>query len=219
MHIICNWKAHGSIESIEYFASQIEATPGFEKIILCPPFPYIPCLKGITKGAQDVSFYQPGSYTGEVTASMLKDIGVQYVLIGHSERRRYHQEIDEVIVQKAQHVIDQGMTAIICVGEQNPDSSIDIKKLIKPYEHLKKVWIAYEPEWAIGTQHTPTVSHIDHVVSTIKSEMGTVVLYGGSVNDTNIDTLMNAHTIDGFLIGKASLDPIMIKKILKKVHA
>jgi triosephosphate isomerase len=217
MHIVCNWKAHGSVESIENFQRELDTIQGIERIIFCPPFPYIPLITGMIRGAQDVSCHECGPYTGDVTASMLQDIGVTHVLIGHSERRRFYYETDDMIVQKAQQLLTHHVTPIICIGEENQHDTLDIDTLIKPYLSLGRIWIAYEPTWAIGTQHTPSPSRIDKVVHAIKSAIDMIVLYGGSVGENNIDMLMKTQNIDGFLIGNASLSPLNLKTIVEKI--
>lgn len=203
-------------------------------VVVLPPFTDIRSVQTtidgdnlkIQYGAQDVSLYESGAYTGEVSALMLKKLGCSYVTVGHSERREYHDESDEMVGRKAQAVYAQGMTPIICCGEV-----LEIRKEGKHVDHVvnqlrgalagfdgdeaAKLVIAYEPVWAIGTGEVATPADAEEVCGAIrtlvedlydKDVAGAIrILYGGSVNSRNVKELMAQPNIDGALVGGASL--------------
>lgn len=182
----------------------------------------------ILYGAQDVSAHESGAYTGEVSASMLSKLGCTYVIVGHSERRAYHQESDELVARKAQRVIDAGMTAIVCVGEDlevrhsgeavaHTVSQLKKSLALVPEDRTTRLVVAYEPVWAIGTGEVATPDDAQEVCAAIRAELETLysasaaesirVLYGGSMKAGNVAGLMQQPDIDGGLVGGASLDP------------
>jgi triosephosphate isomerase len=196
------------------------------KFVICPPTTLILQLsskfKGITFGAQDCHYEKLGAYTGDISALMLKDINCKHVIIGHSERRKYYFEDHIILKRKIESVINAGLIPIYCIGED-----INIKRKDKTKNHLlsqllnilpkknkKKIIIAYEPIWSIGTGNTPTVNEIEDVNLYIKkiitkinlSYEKTSILYGGSVNKHNSLVFLDNKNIDGLLIGGASLN-------------
>jgi triosephosphate isomerase len=186
-------------------------------------------------GAQDVSVHDSGAYTGEISASMLAKLGVGYVVVGHSERREYHGETDELIGAKAKKVIAAGMTPIICVGEV-----LEIRKQGTHVEHVLEqtkgvldgltaeqvgaLVIAYEPVWAIGTGEVATPEDAQEVCGAIRGYVRDVfgeaaaeavrIQYGGSVKSGNVAEIMAKPDVDGALVGGASLDPEEFAKIV-----
>ncbi|USO02626.1 MAG: triosephosphate isomerase [Alphaproteobacteria bacterium] len=197
MIYVANWKMNGDKGLCESYKRHLM------NVIVCPPYPLIHHFQNsaLTVGAQNCSQYYKGSYTGEVSAEMLKDSGCSYVIVGHSERRAF--ETEAVVLEKARRVIEAGMTPIICSAELM-DIDLDPKSYM----------IAYEPVWAIGTGKTPKPSEIFLMVNAFKmrTECETV-LYGGSVNSKNADSLRDA--CDGFLIGGASLDVMEMQNIIR----
>ena len=184
----------------------------------------------IAWGAQDVSVHEQGAYTGEVSVSMLKDFGCRYAIVGHSERRQYHFETDEVVAAKAQRALAAGITPIVCVGETlaerdagkadkvvagQVDGSMPVGEGALDAVAAGKVAVAYEPVWAIGTGRTPTVEDIGAMHRAIRAllvdlygaeQAATVrILYGGSVNAENARDLLSADEVGGALVGGASL--------------
>lgn len=176
-------------------------------------------------GAQDVSQHSEGAFTGEISASFLKALDVQYVLVGHSERRMLHAEDDELIAAKAQAALKQGITPIICVGETAEDreqygaSAVPVRQLKAVLEHTRpsdNLVVAYEPVWAIGSGQAATVEQAEEVAAILRETIAethgedhaarTRVLYGGSVKAANIAGFMKQVNIDGVLVGGASLD-------------
>ena len=187
-------------------------------------------FKGITFGAQDCHYEKLGAYTGDISALMLKDINCKHVIIGHSERRKYYFEDHIILKRKIESVINAGLIPIYCIGED-----INIKRKDKTKNHLlsqllntlpkknkKKIIIAYEPIWSIGTGNTPTVNEIEDVNLYIKkiitkinlSYEKTSILYGGSVNKHNSLVFLDNKNIDGLLIGGASLNLNTFSSIL-----
>lgn len=212
------------------------------EVVVIPPFTDIRSVQTtidgdrlkIEYGAQDVSVYESGAYTGEVSALMLKKLGCKYVLTGHSERREYHDESDELVGRKAQAIYAQGMTPIICCGEV-----LEIRKEGKHVDHVvsqlrgalagftgdqaKNLVIAYEPVWAIGTGEVATPADAEEVCAAIRVLLADLydqdiadqirILYGGSVNSGNVKELMAQPNIDGGLVGGASLKAAEFAKI------
>ena len=166
--------------------------------------------------AQDVSQHHEGAYTGEVSAKMLKSHKIKYVIVGHSERRMYHNETDEIVNAKATRALERNITPIVCVGETleeyeaGKSEEVVHDQLIGSLANLdlSKVIIAYEPIWAIGTGKTATVEYAQKMCAFIRSVTSeeTLIQYGGSVNAQNIHELLNQPDIDGALVGGASLN-------------
>jgi triosephosphate isomerase len=209
--------------------------PAGRQYVICPPFPYLAqCAKLIkdhslaflSLGAQDASAYASGAYTGEASAAMLKEVGCQYVIVGHSERRQFHHEVDEVIAAKALQVLDNGMTPIICVGEtadeRNSGRAEEVvcgqvaKQVSVLQDRLADCLIAYEPVWAIGTGKVASAQvaqdmhrHIRLQLAEFDEDVASHVgiLYGGSVKPDNAVELFAMPDIDGGLVGGASLNP------------
>ncbi|MFN8126760.1 MAG: triose-phosphate isomerase [Candidatus Nanopelagicales bacterium] len=190
----------------------------------------------ISYGAQDVSQHDDGAYTGEVSGSMLAKLGCTYVVVGHSERRQYHAETDEIVNAKARKAIEHGMTAIVCVGEdltvrQSGDhvhhtlAQVSGSLAGLTDEHVADLVIAYEPVWAIGTGEVATPQDAQEVCGAIRAHLAqlhsadvaerTRILYGGSVKSSNVAAIMAETDIDGALIGGASLDPDEFATICK----
>lgn len=175
-------------------------------------------------GVQNASAHNPGPYTSEVSIHALKNIGVKYVLLGHSEVRQNMFEDDELINLKIKQALDNNLKVVLCIGENleayNQSQTKDILKN-QIYNALKnineEVIISYEPVWAIGSGKTPTNSEIEDIVNYIKNlfNYNIKVLYGGSVSDNNIETLNEIPNVDGFLIGKAATKPSSLIKIIE----
>lgn len=202
------------------------------EVVVCVPAIDIPAvseaLKGsnIALGAQNVHFEIKGAFTGEISANMLKEYGVKYVIIGHSERRQYFGETDETVNKRTLTALNAGLTPIVCVGESleeretgKTESVLD-KQLtdgLKGIEDITKIVIAYEPVWAIGTGKTATSEQANETIGYIRKKIGELfcpkcaeklrIQYGGSMNAGNCKELMAMPEIDGGLIGGASLKP------------
>ncbi len=213
-----------------------------KKVIVCPTFVCLPAvleaIKGtnICVGAQNMHFEDKGAFTGEISADMLTELGVQYVIIGHSERRQYFAETDETVNKKAVKALSKGLIPIICVGESleqreanitNDIVSNQVKAAFASIsaEDAKKVIIAYEPIWAIGTGKTATSEQANEVCSMIRDTIKglysadvadeVVIQYGGSMNDGNAKDLLAQSDIDGGLIGGAALVAEKFTKIIE----
>lgn len=239
--VIGNWKLNGNSAFIGNFVDELEQNTLSRRqcsIGLCVPFVYISQLvqslqeMPIAVGAQDVSMHQQGTFTGEVSAEMLVDVGCKYVIIGHSERKQHHQEKDINVLAKANQVAEQGLMPICCVGEslQERDSGL-VDQIIERQiavlleadgGKLKNMIIAYEPIWAIGTGLTATPEQAEEVHQFIRSLLyrhseylaeSTPILYGGSVNEENALALSTMSNINGFLVGGASLKAHSFMKI------
>lgn len=228
--VVGNWKMHGSRPAnAELLAALIAARPYGADLAVCVPFVFLTetaaTLAGsdIRWGAQDVSAHEQGAYTGEVSAAMLAECGCRYAIVGHSERRAYHGESDELVAEKAQAALARGVTPIVCVGEtlaqREAGQTEDVVKrqlsvVIHRLAHCAaEMVVAYEPVWAIGTGRTATPEQAQAVHAVLRAQLQAAtggaarmkILYGGSVKADNAATLFAQPDIDGGLIGGASL--------------
>ena len=211
------------------------------KAAICAPFPQLALLveafkgTGIGVGAQNVHFEKEGAYTGEISIPMLQDIGVDYCIIGHSERRQYFNESDETVNLKLKALLETEITPIVCVGEdlfqrekgyQDQLVSEQVQNAFRdiPAEKAQKAVIAYEPIWAIGTGRTATPTQANMMCSLIRETLiemygeetadKVIIQYGGSVKPENATEIMNMEEIDGALVGGASLEPLKFIEII-----
>ena len=226
-----NWKMNGGIEANDALVRAILA--GLDSpacaVAVCVPAPYLAQLQmlraatALELGAQDVSVHDKGAYTGEVSAAMLKEFGVRYVLAGHSERRQYHGETDAVVADKARAALAQGITPVVCVGETLAEREACrteevVKRQLAAVIHanghcISEIVVAYEPVWAIGTGKTASPEMAQAVHAVIRGQLKAAtqhsdrvqILYGGSMNAANAAELLAQPDIDGGLIGGASL--------------
>ena len=224
--IIGNWKMNGNMDEKNFLFKDISNTKTKNKVIMCLPFTLLwGDSFGVTLGAQDVSNHNDGAYTGDISAKMLKDAGAEYVIVGHSERRLYHNETNEIVKQKATMAIKNGIIPIVCVGEtmeeKNSGHTIAVikKMLLESIPDSGEYIVAYEPRWAIGTGLTPSESEI---VTAVKSVFDTLpnpmpILYGGSVNADNASDIVSIPYVDGLLVGGASLKSDTFLPIIKSV--
>ena len=212
-------------------------------VVVCVPFPYLHQARelldgsGVAWGAQDVSAHPNGAFTGEVSASMLRDFGCSYVIVGHSERRQYHGESSELVAKKAETALAGGITPIVCVGETlgdrdaNRTEEVVLKQLDAVIERLNgeicRTVVAYEPVWAIGTGRSASAEQAQDVHRILRERLGRVstaarevpLLYGGSVKANNAGRLFNCADIDGGLVGGASLNAVEFLAICGELAA
>lgn len=207
--LICNWKMFGSETLVDAYKKIL---PTSEDIIICPPFPLLASLsEKFVTGAQNCHHEKEGAFTGEVSASLLAETGCRYVLLGHSERRQYAGETNDLIIQKSNTAIGCGLTPIVCVGSHAEDVEMVRASLIGQLPTQKSAIIAYEPLWSIGTNRVPSREHIQTITQWIQQEGFKTVVYGGSVNAENAQEIRSV--CDGLLIGRASLDPDTVQTI------
>ena len=207
-----NWKMFkGPTEALAFFDG-FEAPDGVD-VVLCPPFVSLEAAVGEewTIYGQNVHWAEDGAFTGEVSARMLVELGVQGALVGHSERRLYFGETDESVKRRAEAALAAGLGVIACVGETEADREADeteavLRRQVAGLPHHDALVIAYEPVWAIGTGKTATPEMAQAAHALIKSIHDTRVLYGGSVKPENAAELLAQPDIDGALVGGASLD-------------
>lgn len=239
-----NWKMNKTPEEAAELVRELVplVADAEAEVVVCPPFV---CLDAVRKeaagsniklGAQNVHFEKSGAYTGEVSADMLLAMGVEYVIIGHSERRQYFGETDCTVNKRAKAALAAGLKPIICVGESleerekgvtNELVSMQTKLALQgiPAEEVDKVVIAYEPIWAIGTGKTATAAEANETIGAIRKAIAQVygeevaskvrIQYGGSMNPKNASELMAQSEIDGGLIGGASLKAEDFSKVVK----
>lgn len=211
--------------------------------VVCVPAPYFEQLRtwsastSLAVGSQDVSQHTSGAYTGELSCGMLKDFGVRYAIVGHSERRQYHGETDAVVAAKAKQALANGITPIVCVGEtlaERDAGSTDevVKRQLAAVIHevghcVSEMVVAYEPVWAIGTGRTASPEQAQAVHAVLRAQLAAAtqhaervsILYGGSMNAGNAAALLAQADIDGGLIGGAALKPADFLTILQAAHA
>jgi len=228
--VVGNWKMHGSRPvNAQLTAALVGARPYGCDAAVCVPFPYLSetavALTGsdLRWGAQDCSAHEQGAFTGEVSAGMLAEFGCRYVIVGHSERRQFHQEGDQLVADKAKAALARGVTPIVCVGEtlaqrEAGETEAVVKRQLSAVIHALahcagEMVVAYEPVWAIGTGRTATPEQAQAVHALLRAQLLAAtpragemkVLYGGSVKPDNAATLFSQPDIDGGLIGGASL--------------
>ena len=229
-----NWKMNKTAtEAKELISQLIPAVKQADcEVVICTPFTSL-CTAvelctgtNIHVGAENVHFEKSGAYTGEISADMLVDLGVEYVIVGHSERRQYFAETDETVNKRAKAALAAGLKVIVCVGESLAQREQGVtEELVRMQtkialqgvsaEEMQRVVIAYEPVWAIGTGRTATSEQAQEVCAAIRKVLGelyghavaeaTTVQYGGSMNAGNADELLEKPDVDGGLIGGASL--------------
>ena len=233
--IIANFKMNENPEETKLYFTKFVAgfTGARADVVICPSYVSLPLASFITKGslvklgAQNVSDEDDGSYTGEVSARMLKSAGAEYVLIGHSDRRNKFKESDKLINKKIKTSLKSGLKCILCVGESAVDKNVGktyevIRKQLEEdlrglYENeLESVIIAYDPTWAIGTGNNASVKEVEQAAKLIrkviyenfseKASRDIQVIYGGSLNEKNASALLNTAGIDGGLFGGISLN-------------
>ena len=226
-----NWKMNGNLAANEALlvalAQGLSAKPACD-VAVCVPAPYfaqVQSLKvaAVDLGSQDISAQASGAYTGEVSASMLKDFCARYAIVGHSERRQYHGETDAMVADKAKAALAAGITPIVCVGESLAEREAGrteevVKRQLAAVIHtnghcISEIVLAYEPVWAIGTGKTASPAEAQAVHAVLRAQLKAAtdqsarikILYGGSMNAANAASLLSQPDIDGGLIGGASL--------------
>lgn len=239
-----NWKMNNTpAETVAAVAKTAELTAGMNgcDVILCVPFVDIHAAVDAAKGthvkigAQNVHYEEKGAFTGEISAKMLLACGVEYVIIGHSERRQYFGETDSTVNLRTKAALAAGLKVILCLGEvlEQRDAGITAETVSVQTkldlagisaDDMKNVIIAYEPVWAIGTGRTATPEQAEEVCAVIRSVLADLygadvaesvtIQYGGSMNDANADDLLSKENVDGGLIGGASLVPEKFEKIV-----
>ncbi len=249
--VAANWKMNKTVgEALGFFGAlnpvlTDEAAPkGWPELLVCPPFTCLAALSAAAAGtevhigAQNLSWEKKGAFTGEISGPMIKDIGCDYVIVGHSERRHIFGETDDVVGKKMRAALDAGLRPILCVGETLEER--EAGKTLSVCDRMVEgglaavesgeaatAVVAYEPVWAIGTGKEANPNDAEEVIEHIRATLGRVVggaassirvLYGGSVKSNNIRGFMAKKTIDGALIGGASLDPAEYLRIVSEVR-
>jgi len=232
--VVGNWKMHGSrafnAELIQgLLAADLATTAPGADVAVCPPFVFLAdvaaSLQGsaIAVGSQDLSVQAQGAYTGEVSGPMVRELGATYAIVGHSERRSYHQESDQLVADKAKAALAHGLIPIVCVGETLAEREADQTEAVVARqlqavidtlgEQLTRIVVAYEPVWAIGTGKTASPEQAQAVHAFLRAQLKAALpaaasvplLYGGSVKPDNAAQLFSQTDIDGGLIGGAAL--------------
>lgn len=243
--IVGNWKMNGALAANASLVQALRA--GLTSNLACGvalavPAPYLAQMQalcagsGIDVAAQDVSQHEAGAFTGEVSAAMLRDFGVRYALVGHSERRQFHGESDQAVAGKAQRALAAGITPIVCVGEtlaerEAGQTEAVVRRQLAAVIHrngrcISEVVVAYEPVWAIGTGKTATPEQAQEVHLALRTQLAAAtvhadamrLLYGGSMNAGNAEQLLAQSDIDGGLVGGASLKAADFLSIIAAAH-
>jgi len=230
--IVGNWKMNGSLAVNAALMDSLKQGLGHAdcEVAVCAPAPYLAQLQSLLSGssiaigAQDLSVHASGAFTGEVSGAMLREFGVRYVLVGHSERRQYHAESDDMVARKAQAALANGITPVVCVGEtlaqrEAGETEAVVRRqlaaVVQRNGHcLSEIVLAYEPVWAIGTGHTASPAQAQAVHAVLRAQLLAAttaaarisILYGGSMNAANAAELLAQADIDGGLVGGASLN-------------
>lgn len=242
---VANWKMNKTVsESIRCATELKNLLSGKQEheIVVCPPFTSLSALELVLQevsvfvGAQNMHEQDSGAFTGEVSPRMLEEVGCDYVILGHSERRQMYAEQDEILAKKIKAALDHGLIPIYCVGESNEQNqagqSFDViehqlQNVLRGLSAAEgfRVLIAYEPVWAIGTGRAATPEWAEKIHAFIREKLAVIftkdvansvrILYGGSVNQDNIGLLMGQENIDGALVGGASLDAKHFTNIVK----
>ena len=231
-----NWKMHKTIAEAVEFVNEIKGKVNNTDVeaVICAPFTLLKDLKEAAKGtpikigAQNMHYADNGAFTGEISAPMLKELDIDYVVLGHSERRQYFNETNQTVNKKVLKALEAGIDPILCIGEtleeREADKTKDVCKVQTEEalenvtaEDMKKVVIAYEPIWAIGTGKTATAEQANDVIAYVREVVKGLygeeiseevrIQYGGSVKPSNVSEIMNQTDIDGALVGGASLQP------------
>ena len=239
--MVGNWKMHGSLAANASLLSELLSGMGGVNCLaaVCVPATHLAQAQSLLAGsalalgAQDVSAHESGAYTGEVSAAMLRDFAVRYVIVGHSERRQFHGETDTVVAHKAQRALAAGITPIVCVGESLAEREAGqteavVKRQLAAVIHtnghcISEIVVAYEPVWAIGTGLTATPEQAQGVHAVLRAQLQAAtaqadrvsILYGGSMNAANAADLLAQPDVDGGLIGGASLKASDFLSMLK----
>ena len=243
-----NWKMNMTATETKKFAEELKRVMPRAKwcdTVICVPACNIPTAAKVFKelrisvGAENLYYEEKGAYTGEISAAMLRDLGVKYVIIGHSERRQYFGETDTAVNRKVHAALDAGLSPIICVGESESQRemgvtqdwiALQVKTALYgvPAERLRRCVIAYEPIWAIGTGKTATAEQAGEVCSNIRAAIrglygarvarSVTIQYGGSMNPKNAAELLAQPDIDGGLIGGAALKPEQFVDIINAAN-
>lgn len=243
-----NWKMNKTFEEAGILASEVmgmveDEVKGNVRVVLCVPFPFLASVKNqlgkntrVEVGAQNCSEHEAGAYTGEVSAAMLRSMGIPYVILGHSERRQYFHEDGSLLAKKVDIALKYGITPIFCCGEpldvreKNQHENLVKKQVEEALFHLdaatiEKIVIAYEPVWAIGTGKTASAQQAQDMHAVIREHLASKydqsvadnisILYGGSVNAGNAKELFASADVDGGLVGGASLKSREFTEIIK----
>lgn len=242
-YLIANWKMNIPPEGIEAYMRAMASAPADPRMVIAPPHVFVDdavkIAKGVAIGAQNCGDYPSGAYTGEVSAMMLHDVGVKFVILGHSERRTHFHETEAMIARKLALVIETGPTPVLCIGEDLRVREAghvarfladQIRAVAVPQlERAAEIVIAYEPIWAIGTGRNASARQVAETVAEVRDAVSrfwpvrfgdtSPILYGGSVTPDNTrDIASNGH-VDGFLVGGASLDSAKFLAIGEQMRA
>ena len=234
--VIANHKMNMEAKDLNKYLKELEVINS-KNVVICPTSIYIPYFlkKGFQVGIQNTFMHSNGAYTGEVSPKQAKSLGVNYTILGHSERRNYLEENDTFINKKVLEALENKLKVVLCIGETLEERNmLKTDKILKRQvinglrnvEKIRDVIIAYEPVWAIGTGVVPTNKEISSTISYIKTIIDNLypssnvkIIYGGSVTEKNIKELMKIDEVSGFLVGGASLNTKAFLKIIEVVES
>ena len=235
--VVANMKMNMTAAEINSFLEVTKEKINTKNVIICPSYLYIPYFvrKRFSAGVQDVHFEEEGAFTGSVSPKQVNSMGVKYTIVGHSERRQIFKDTDSVVNKKVISALNNELNAIICIGETAEERALlKTDKVLKrqivnallnvPANQIKNIMIAYEPVWSIGTGVVPTSKEINitaiyikGIINKLYPETNVKVLYGGSVNVKNIESINKISAISGVLVGGACLNPNSLIKIKEVV--
>lgn len=235
--VVANLKMNMTAAYVNNYLNGIKEDINTKKVVICPPALYLPYFvrKKYSVGAQDCFYVDEGAYTGCISANQIASMGIKYTIIGHSERRQYFHETDNIVNKKVLNALDNDLNVILCIGETKEEKDmLKTDKILKRQlinclrnvneNKIENVIIAYEPIWSIGTGLIPTMKEIKsttayilEIVNSLYPDKKVKILYGGSVNEKNIESINKIENLNGVLVGGASLDPHKLRKIKEVV--
>lgn len=235
--VVANLKMNMTAACVNDYLNNIKDVINTKKVVICPPALYLPYFvrKKYSVGAQDCFYVDEGAYTGCISANQIASMGIKYTIIGHSERRQYFHETDNIVNKKVINALENNLNVILCIGETKEERDmLKTDKILKRQlinclrgideKNIENVIIAYEPIWSIGTGLIPTIKEITsttayilQILNSLYPEKDIKVLYGGSVNEKNIESINSVENINGVLVGGASLDANKLAKIKEVV--
>ena len=232
-YLIANWKMNLPPEGVDKYVAAVTAVRTGTTVVVAPPFPFLRDVRGMRVAAQNCADHQSGAFTGEVSPTMIRYCGVEYVILGHSERRHLYGETDGLVARKLSLALESGLKPVLCIGEDLKvrDAGHVARFLAEQIKatavdalaNAGELVIAYEPVWAIGTGRNASGQMVAETLRDIRHSLErfwpaalarTPILYGGSVTPDNVADLVEHGTIDGFLVGGASLDSAKFLAIL-----
>lgn len=231
--IVCNLKTNKSYQDMQKYVYELEKIKSVDNnVVFCPSSLFLHLFSKFTTGSQQITAYENYNVTGEITGEQLKSLNCQYVIIAHQEQRIFLQEDNEMFIKKIKNTVKNGLIPIVCIGERKKSNSLRIIKnqILQLTKNLTateidKLIFAYEPFYMINSHYNIDILKISTTIDFIKKffrdkyQKDIIVLYGGSIDENNIDRLKKIKDLDGYLLGRSCLDITILNKILEKINS